>query len=104
MLMFLTLTMNAWGELGRHVRDEVPLPRGLAPSEIGKPLRDLDYHTSPPTQPVRATAEWEENEAILVRWPYDTSWNLLWSNFLTPVADDVRIYMIVASYADTTSI
>jgi len=104
MLMFLTLTMNARGEVGRHVRDEVPLPRGLAPFEVGVPLRHLDYHTSPPTQPVRTPAEWEENEAILVRWPYSSSWNLLWANFLTPVADDVRIYMIVASYADTTSI
>jgi agmatine/peptidylarginine deiminase len=96
--------VNAWGEEGRLVHDEVPLPRGLAPFEVGKPLCHLDYHTSPPTQPVRATAEWEENEAILVRWPYDSSWNLLWANFLAPVADDLRIYMIVSSYSDTTSI
>ncbi|MFH1010924.1 MAG: agmatine deiminase family protein [bacterium] len=103
-LAFLTLISTAQAELGRHVRDEVPLPRGFAPFEVGKPLHHLDYHTSPPTQPVRTPAEWEENEALLVRWPYSSSWNSLWASFLTPVADDVRIYIIVASYADTTSI
>jgi agmatine deiminase len=104
MLVLLTLTMTAWGEEGTLVHEGVPLPRGFAPFEKDLPPCLRDSLTDPPTQPVRATAEWEENEAILVCWPYNATWNLLWTNFLTPIADDVRIYMIIDSYTDTTSI
>lgn len=104
MLITLTLAGQLAADTGRHVRDEVPLPRGFAPFEEGLPLPHLDYHTPPPHQHVRATAEWEEVQGILVRWPYSSSWNNLWTNFLTPIADDVRIYMIVSSYSDTNSV
>jgi agmatine/peptidylarginine deiminase len=103
-LMLLTPAIMGWAQEGTLVHDEAPLPRDFAPFEKNLPLIHLDTHTDPPTQAVRATAEWEENEAILVRWPYSSSLNLLWASFLTPVADDVRIYMIVSSYSDTTSI
>ncbi|MBU1935913.1 agmatine deiminase family protein, partial [bacterium] len=98
----ITLTLAAYA--GQLVHEGDPLPRGFAPFEKGLPLPRLDYHTDPPSQAVRATGEWEEVQGILVRWPYSSSWNTLWANFLTPVADDVRIYMIVSSYSDTSSI
>jgi len=103
-LISLTLGANSVIASERHVRAEEPLPRGFHPSEIGVPLRDLDDHTPPPTQPVRATAEWEEAEAILVRWPYSSSWNSLWAGFLGPVAARNRVYVIVSSYDDTTDV
>ena len=99
-LMILTLAAYA----GQLVHEGDPLPRGFAPFEKGLPLPHLDYHTDPPSQQVRAMGEWEEVQGILVRWPYSSSWNTLWANFLTPIADDVRIYMIVSSYSDTSGI
>ena len=44
-----------------------PLPRGLAPQEIGLPLPQSDDPTHPPEEPCRALAEWEEVEAIIFR-------------------------------------
>jgi agmatine deiminase len=79
------------------------LPRGPAPFEQGVPPQGSRTLTEPPSEPVRATAEWEEVEAIMVRWPNSTSWNLLWSQFLAPVALDLKIYVICASASQATT-
>ena len=71
LFFLLLLTLTAQAQVIYYDDDGNPLlPRGLAPWE--KPVsagRPLLYHTSPPTEPVRATAEWEEIEALMVRWP-----------------------------------
>lgn len=49
--------------------DPNPLPRNLAPHEIGVPLPQRPNQPSaPPSGPVRAQAEYEANQGILIRW------------------------------------
>ncbi|MBI5060082.1 agmatine deiminase family protein [candidate division KSB1 bacterium] len=79
------------------------LPRGLAPGERAVAPRTLDYLTTPPAEPVRAVAEWEEVEALMVRWPNSTSWNALWAQFIAPVALDLKIYVICATAGQAIS-
>ena len=81
------------------------LPRGFAPGEAPVSAPVFRTLTQPPTEGVRAVAEWEEVEAIMVRWPNSTNpnWNLLWSQFLAPVALDLKIYVICASTAQATA-
>ncbi len=73
------------------------LPRGPAPHEVGVPRLPALTVTPPPAEGVRAVAEWEEIEALMVRWPNSVSWNLLWSQFLAPVALDLKIYVLCAT-------
>jgi agmatine/peptidylarginine deiminase len=105
-LVFVLLTCNlAFAQL--YDDDGNPLqPRGFAPGEENQPLVTPRYLTPPPAEPVRATAEWEEVEAIMVRWPNSTNpnWNLLWAQFLQPVALDLKIYVICASQAQITTV
>ncbi len=79
------------------------LPRGFAPGEEHQPLATPRYLTPPPDEAVRATAEWEEVEAIMVRWPNTTSFNTLWAQFLQPVALDLKIYVICGSQTQVTA-
>lgn len=79
------------------------LPHGLAPQEIKRTLPPVLTLTPPPDEAVRAIAEWEEVEAIMVRWPNLGSWNNLWVDFLEPVALDLKIYVICASGAQATA-
>ena len=103
LLIFVVfLTQTAFGQMFDDYGNPI-LPRGIAPEEEGVPYSTPRYLTPPPDQLVRAPAEWEEVEAIMVRWPASASYNLLWSQFLAPVALDLRIYVICQSAADTTS-
>jgi agmatine/peptidylarginine deiminase len=98
LLTILSAAAQEYDDYGNPI-----LPRGIAPQEEGASYSFPRYLTDPPAQPVRAIAEWEEVEAIMVRWPANATYNLLWSQFLAPVALDVRIYVICQSPTDTTN-
>ena len=102
LIFVVVLTQAASGQLLDDDGNPL-LPRGLAPHEKPVSVSPLLYLTQPPAEPVRAVAEWEEVEAIYVRWPNSGSWNLLWSQFLAPVALDLKIYVICASQAQATT-
>ena len=63
--------------------DPNPLPRNLAPHEIGVPLPQRPNQPSaPPSGPVRAQAEYEANQGILIRWG---SYNALHTEMTVPL-------------------
>jgi len=79
---------------------ETPLPCGLAQQEIGLPLPQTDDPTHPPDEPVRTIAEWEENEAIFVRWGEH---NALLSAIIDKVVDVTKAYVVVSSNSQASS-
>ena len=76
------------------------LPRGLAPFELELPPLETDDPTHPPTETVRAIAEWEEVEAILFRWG---TYNSILSQIIDYVVDVTRAYIVVNSESQANS-
>lgn len=78
-------------------KERFPLPKGLSPEE-----RALlpEYRAPglgplpPPPRPVRAMAEFEELEGIIVRWAYGTS-NLLLSQIVDAAQDEGTVWVLV---------
>ncbi|MEZ5460712.1 agmatine deiminase family protein [Dokdonella sp.] len=80
------------------------LPRGLAPGEINLPpaaVPDLPF--APPTGTVRAEAEFEANEGIVVRWGTFNSLLTEMTVPLTTATPPSTVYVVVSSTSQQNS-
>jgi agmatine/peptidylarginine deiminase len=88
--------------------EEVPLPRYMTTDERARwRPAPLIYRRDPPPGPVRAVAEYEPNDGILMRWTATSSLIPLQSELITKVTTlDARakVYLVVASQAQQTSV
>jgi len=110
-LSSLTLAFFLISSNGHHLlfaQDEQhPLPRGvtseemrLAPAYVPPPAVSL---FSPP-RPVRAMAEFEQLEGLVVRWAYNTQ-NLLLSQIVDAAQDEGNVWVLVRpGTSDSTNI
>jgi agmatine/peptidylarginine deiminase len=84
--------------------DPNPLPRNLAPHEIGVPLPQRPNQPSaPPSGPVRAQAEYEANQGILIRWG---SYNALHTEMTVPLTTATppsEVYVVVSGSSQQAS-
>lgn len=73
---------------------------GIALAGSGNRPPAVDYHTDPPAEPVRAVAEWEEDEAVLMRWGF---WqhDTLAAQMIGALTTECRIYLVVNQPDDT---
>jgi agmatine/peptidylarginine deiminase len=77
--------------------EKEPLPRGLTPAERALLPSYVPPPTSPavaPPGPVRAMAEFEELEGIVVRWAYGT-YNTLLSQIVDAAQDEGTVWILV---------
>lgn len=77
-----------------HPYEQNPLPKGFTPEELTR-LGDIGRDfvaTDPPLSPVRNIAEWERNEAVLIRYPLGISLALV-----AEMASDCKVITIVAN-------
>lgn len=92
----------AWGE-----DEEVPLPRHMTADERARwTPPTLVPHRNPPPGPVRAVAEYEPNDGILMRWTATSSLIPLQSEMIAKVTtldSHAKVYLIVASAAQQAS-
>ncbi|HET7844757.1 MAG TPA: agmatine deiminase family protein [Xanthomonadales bacterium] len=89
----------------RTIHDETPtLPRGLAPHERGVALPDaLRVPFAPPPGPVRAQAEYEPNDGLLVRWNSQTALITQMAVAVTTLTADARMYVVVTGASQQSS-
>lgn len=88
--------------------EEVPLPRNLTAAERARwtPAPVL-MRGAPPPGPVRAVAEYEPNDGILMRWTASGSLIPLQSEMITKVTtldSRAKVYLVVASAAQQASV
>jgi hypothetical protein len=82
------------------IRDDEanPLPRGLTPQE--RALAPLPVWPSadrvPPPGPVRAQAEYEENDGLLIRWGTQNALLAEMTVAVTTLTPDARMYIVVS--------
>lgn len=95
----------AFGQMDE--REKNPLPRGLTPEErelLPTYVPPWRGPATPPPGAVRAMAEFEELEGIVVRWAYGTS-NLLLSQIVDAAQDEGTVWILVRpGTSDTTNI
>jgi agmatine/peptidylarginine deiminase len=88
--------------------EEIPLPRYMTADERARwQPAPLIYRRDPPPGPVRAVAEYEPNDGILMRWTATSSLIPLQSELITKVTTlDARakVYLVVTSQAQQTSV
>lgn len=92
----------------RSEAEEVPLPRHLTADERARwtPPALVPHRATPPG-PVRAVAEYEANDGILMRWTATSSLIPLQSEMITKVTtldSHAKVYLIVASAAQQASV
>lgn len=92
----------------RSEDQEVPLPRHLTEDERArwKPPTFVPRRAPPPA-PVRAVAEYEPNDGILMRWTASSSLIPLQSEMITKVTtldSHAKVFLVVASTAQQTSV
>ncbi len=91
------------GAVALDQEDEVPLPRYMTAEERARWRPEpLIFRRDPPPGPVRAVAEYEPNDGILMRWTTSVSLIPLQSEMITKVTTlDARakVFLVVASEA-----
>lgn len=87
-----------------HSQDE-PLPRGFSPDELlwlsenkTVPGAAAFGITDPPPLPVRAMAEWEEMQAMVVTW---RSYKPILAQIVNAVKDEIRVVVVTHDSLDT---
>jgi agmatine/peptidylarginine deiminase len=92
--------------LATIVDDEAnPLPRGLTPEERARwrwPPKAL-LERSPPPGPVRAQAEYEENDGLLIRWGTQNALLTEMTVAVTTLTPDARMYIVVSGASQQAS-
>lgn len=92
--------------LATIVDDETnPLPRGLTPEERARwrlPSPSL-LERSPPPGPVRAQAEYEENDGLLIRWGVQNALLTEMTVAVTTLTADARMYIVVSGASQRAS-
>tara|TARA_B100000029_G_C17589434_1_gene962065 strand:- start:1905 stop:3179 length:1275 start_codon:yes stop_codon:yes gene_type:complete len=70
------------------------LPQGLTDWELDNMhiIDEMRFRTEPPPPPVRAIAEYEPMQGVLIRYPFGISTSLI-----REMAEDVKIYCLVSS-------
>lgn len=89
------------------IRDDEanPLPRGLTPEERAiwrLPGLDLSLR-APPPGPVRAQAEYEENDGLLIRWGTQNALLAEMTVAVTTLTPDARMYIVVSGASQQAS-
>lgn len=101
-MRLLTLIALCLGLCANAARAEEILPRHLSPTERGLPPLISRGASPPPTGVVRAAAEYEPNEGILVRW---TNQNALIELIVkaTTLDASAKVWVVVGSAATQTT-
>lgn len=92
--------------LATIVDDEAnPLPRHLTPEERARwRLPGLDPSLrAPPPGPVRAQAEYEENDGLLIRWGTQNALLTEMTVAVTTLTPDARMYIVVSGASQQAS-
>ena len=76
------------------------LPKGLTDweSENIHILDEMHFRTDPPPGPVRAIAEYEPMQGVLIRYPFGISTSLI-----REMAEDVIVYCLVSSCSENSA-
>jgi agmatine/peptidylarginine deiminase len=77
--------------------DPNPLPRNLAPHERAIWRLPQPLPTAPPPVPVRAQAEYETNDGLLIRWGSQNALLTEMTVAVTTLTTDALMYIVVAS-------
>lgn len=106
-VLLLTVSLVCGGP-ARSGEEEVPLPRHLTAEERARwtPPTHLP-RVAPPPGPVRAVAEYEPNEGILMRWTATSSLIPLQSEMITKITtldSEAKVFLLVASAAQQASV
>jgi agmatine/peptidylarginine deiminase len=92
--------------LATIVDDEAnPLPRGLTPDERARwsPSAPALLERTPPPGPVRAQAEYEENDGLLIRWGTQNALLTEMTVAVTTLTPDARMYIVVSGASQQAS-
>jgi agmatine/peptidylarginine deiminase len=79
--------------------DPRPLPRSLSPQERASWRLPSRLPAAPPTVPVRATAEYEPNEGLLIRWGSQNALLAEMTVAVTTLTSDARMFIVVSGAA-----
>tara|TARA_B110000495_G_scaffold168321_1_gene155188 strand:- start:72 stop:1340 length:1269 start_codon:yes stop_codon:yes gene_type:complete len=76
------------------------LPQGLTDWELDNMhiIDEMRFRTDPPPGPVRAIAEYEPMQGVLIRYPFGISTSLI-----RAMAEDVIVYCLVSSWSENTA-
>lgn len=76
------------------------LPKGLTEWEYDNMhiLDEMRFRTDPPPGPVRAIAEYEPMQGVLIRYPFGISTSLI-----REMAEDVIVYCLVSSWSENSA-
>jgi len=80
-----------------------PLPRSLTPDERARWRLPARLPTAPPPGPVRAPAEYEPNDGLLVRWGTQNALLTEMTVAVTTLTPDARMYIVVSGAAQQAS-
>ncbi|MCW5925248.1 MAG: agmatine deiminase family protein [Saprospiraceae bacterium] len=103
-ILYLLCSLLAFSQTAFAQND--PLPRGFSVEELGwlsanKPAPGtLSGITTPPPAPVRAAAEWEEMQAIVVTW---TSFKPILAQIVNAAKNECRVLVITNDIATCQS-
>ena len=85
-------------------QNDAPLPRYMTPEEhaqLPKLTGSVDLPvsgiTTPPSLPVRAMAEWEELQALLVTWNGPSDWLAILVEIVRAARDECRVIVNCSS-------
>ncbi len=76
------------------------LPKGLTDWELDNMhiIDEMRFRTDPPPSPVRAIAEYEPMQGVLIRYPFGVSTTLI-----RAMAEDVIIYCLVSTWSEDSA-
>lgn len=83
--------------------DAQPLPRSLTPEERASWRLPTRSPAAPPTGPVRAQAEYESNDGLLIRWGSQNALLTEMTVAVTTRTPDARMYIVVSGTAQQNS-
>jgi agmatine/peptidylarginine deiminase len=83
--------------------DPRPLPRSLTPDERAGWRLPTRLPAAPPTGPVRAQAEYEPNDGLLIRWGSQNALLTEMTVAVTTQTTDARMYIVVSGTAQQDS-
>ncbi len=101
-LLFLSLTYFAIGQITELPHQKTSEERALLRwQEFTTPLMDR-FTATPPPNPVRHMAEWEELEALVITWRVP-SYNSIYREIIQHAKEEVRVIVIVKDEASKTT-